>query len=524
MPPRSKALQRLILYHANILTMNPLMPTASAVVIERDRIRWVGEDADIGRWKTSSSVLLDCQGKTLIPGFIDAHCHIFAFAAGLLSLDLSPRDVRSIQEIKAAIRKRAESLPTGSWIRGRGYNEFYLEERRHPKRKDLDEAAPRHPVRIIHRSGHASVLNSIALRMAGISLETPEPDGGMIDRDIHTGEPTGLLLDMEDHPALKEAAHLSQEQIESALAIASKDYLSLGITSIHDATPYDSVSQWETLATLKAQGRFQPRVWKMMGASFLLSLRQAGLAFQGGDEYLKVGAVKIIVNETSGALYPSAKELRGEIMEAHGAGFPVAIHAVEASTLEAAIEALEYANRLDPHPNIRDRIEHCSVCPPSLIDRLRKLKAVVVTQPAFLYYHGERYLSEIPESDLPWLYRVGSIIKAGIMVAGSSDSPVIPNNPLVGLYAAVTRRAATGEVLGRDEALEPSKALSLITTRAAYAAGEEASKGKIAPGYLADLVLLSHDPTKAFPEALPDIKIEKTILGGMPVWDKDQQS
>ena len=187
--------------------------------------------------------------------------------------------------------------------------------------------------------------------------------------------------------------------------------------------------------------------------------------------------------------------------------------------MEAAITALEYAHSHLPQPSRRHRIEHCSQCPPHLLERLNKLQAVVVTQPPFLYYNGERYLATVPADRLQWLYRIRSFLNSGLIVAGSSDSPVVPDNPLVGIYAAVTRQTESGQPLLPEECISASQALAMYTINAAYASFEEGIKGSITQGKLADMVLLSDDPTKIPPEQIEDIKVEMTIIDGKVVWE-----
>ncbi|MDP2954023.1 MAG: amidohydrolase family protein, partial [Chloroflexota bacterium] len=241
---------------------------------------------------------------------------------------------------------------------------------------------------------------------------------------------------------------------------------------------------------------------------------RAGYAFGSGDEDLRLGAVKIVLEETTGSLTPSREVLREQIVQAHRAGFQVALHAVEETTLEAAVEALEHALGRYPRRDHRHRIEHGSVCPPPLLRRLRALKVVVVTQPSFLYYSGERYRAEVPPYQQPWLYRVKSFHRAGLRPAASSDAPVVPPNPVMGLYAAVTRKSQEGVALLPEEAISPQGALEMYTRNAAYAAFEERAKGSLVAGKLADLVLLNHDPTAVSPDEIKDIRVEKTILGG----------
>ncbi|MEE8619280.1 MAG: amidohydrolase family protein, partial [Dehalococcoidales bacterium] len=212
-------------------------------------------------------------------------------------------------------------------------------------------------------------------------------------------------------------------------------------------------------------------------------------------------------------------ELNRQARSAHQAGFQLAIHAVEQSTVKAAITALEYVHSQLPQTGRRYRIEHCSQCPPELLKRLSRLQTVVVTQPPFLYYSGERYLATLSASQLQWLYRIKSFLDNGLIVAGSSDCPVVPDNPLVGIYAAVTRQAESGQQLSPRERISTSKALTMYTVGAAYASFEEDTKGSITQGKLADMVILNSDPIKSPPERIKDIQVEMTIIGGKVVWE-----
>jgi len=257
----------------------------------------------------------------------------------------------------------------------------------------------------------------------------------------------------------------------------------------------------------------------MSGVDTVSQFREAGLVTGSGDSQLRLGGVKVVLSEATGQLYPPQPELNQQVLDTHRAGFQLAIHAIQQSTVEAAITALEYAHSQLPQAGRRHRIEHCSECPPRLLERLKKLQAVVVTQPPFLHYSGERYLVTVPADRLQWLYRIKSLLNSGLIVAGSSDSPIVPDNPLVGIYAAVTRQAEAGQQLLPEECISASQALTLYTINAAYASFEDSIKGSITLGKLADIVLLSNDPTKAPPEQIKDIKVEKTIIGGEVVWE-----
>jgi len=509
----------LVLKNANVITMNPGQPRAELVVVNGDRISLVADSDVLDSLPLADTRIIDCQGMTVIPGFNDAHCHVFSFIRKLLSVDLSPDTVSSIADIKAAIRHRARNIPPRQWITGTDYNEFYLTERRCPHRWDLDEAAPDHPVVISHRSLHACVLNSLALSRAGITQQTPEPPGAMIDRELDSGEPSGILYEMLGFIREKVLPPLTPEDLTRGIALANHQYLTLGITSLQEATVSNNLSRWQTFCQFRDSGRLNSRVALFIGAQARQQCAQAGLSPGYGDHRLRLGGVKIIINETTGKLRPPPAELNELVLDAHRAGFQLAIHGIEERTVAAAIAALEYAQHHLPQAGKRHRIEHCSECPDHLLQRLRRLPAMVVTQPPFIYYGGERYLATLSPPQLKSLYRINSFLTAGLVVAGSSDSPVVPNNPLVGIYAAVTRQAESGQTVPPAEAISPSQALALYTVNAAYASGEEAIKGSITPGKLADLVVLSNDPTAVPPPEIPDIRVMVTIIGGKVVWE-----
>lgn len=509
----------LILYNAKVITLEPQQPRAELVAIAGNRILGVAAKGDINLFIGKGTRLINCEGRTLLPGFHDAHCHPLAYAASLLSVDCRPSAVRSIGELKTRIRQQAERLPQGAWIKGAGYNEFYLAEKRHPSRRDLDKAAPYHPVKISHHSSHACVLNTLAMQLVGVSTETPEPPGGLIDRDWETGEPTGLLLEMNTYVE-KAIPPPSWDEVEKGIRLANRHYLSQGITSLQDASWDNAPQRWRIFQQLKEKGELASRLSMMIGLEAWEELTGKVLPAGKDNVQLRLGAVKILLDETTGSLYPSREELLQQILQAHRAGFQVAIHALEESTVEAAATALEKVLTQIPQEDHRHRIEHCSVCPPYLIERLARIKAVIVTQPPFLYYSGERYLETVAKEQLRWFYPFGSLLQRGLKVAASSDSPVVPSSPLIGIYAAVTRKAETGQTLLSQECISPGQALEMYTINAAYASFEEKLKGSIAPGKLADLVLWDADPTQVPAEKIKDIQVLLTIIDGKVVWEK----
>jgi len=509
----------LILKNANVITVDPGQPSAELVAVKGDKIMLVGGNERLEEVRGARTKTIDCQAKTVVPGFNDAHCHIFSFLRKLLSIDLSPSSVSSISDIKAAISHQAQNTPPGQWISGTDYNEFYLAEKRHPTRWDIDEVAPNHPVILSHRSLHACVLNSLAFSLAGITRETPEPPGTLIARDLTDGEPNGLLFEMLGHVREKVMPSLSEEELDKGVALANEHYVSQGITSLQDATFVNDFTRWQHYHRFKETGKLKSRVYMMVGVETMKEFQEAGLASGSGDSQLRLGGVKIVPSRVGGELHPPQPELNQQVLDAHQAGFQLAIHAIQESTVEAAIIALEYAYSQLPQAGRRHRIEHCSECPPHLLERLNRLQAVIATQPPFLYYSGERYLVTVPTEQLQWLYRIKSFLDNGLVVAGSSDSPIVSNNPLVGMYAAVTRKAESGQQLLPQECISASQALALYTVNAAYASFEEDIKGSITQGRLADIVLLSDDPIKAPQEQIKDIRVEMTIIGGKVVWE-----
>jgi predicted amidohydrolase YtcJ len=509
----------LILHNANIMTMDTGCPSAQLVAVGGDKITLVGDNARLGEMRGAKTRVIDCGGKTVVPGFNDAHCHLFGSIRKRRTIDLGPDSAKSIAEIKAAIRKSAQTTPKGEWVVGSDYHEFYLAEKRHPTRRDLDEAAPNHPVVLFHRSLHACVLNSKALVLAGIGRDTPEPRGGVIERELDSGEPSGVLFEMVSHVRQKVLPPLSEEEFAEGITALNQHYLEMGITSLQEASMSNYHARWETLKRFKDKGTLKSRVAMMFGFDSLGQFQKEGLTFGSGDSGLRLGGVKFLLSEARGRLQPPLEELKRQALAAHDAGFQVAIHCVEPGTVEAALTTLEYINSRSPIEGRRHRLEHLSECPPELLQRLKRLKAMVVTQPVFIYHSGERYLATVSPERRRWLYRIKSCHDAGLTVAGSSDSPVAPDNPLLGIYAAITRKAQSGQQLLPEEAISIQQALAMYTTKAAYASFEEDIKGSITAGKLADMVILSADPLRSSPEQVKDIRVEMTIIGGEVVWE-----
>ena len=509
-----------LLCNARVVTMRQYGPSSAwFVAVNGGTISGVGDAEEAARYKGPHTREVDCQGMTLIPGFNDAHCHLMAFASSLLGVDCRPESAGSITQVVEAIGRRANRTRTGNWIRAYGYDEFFLAEKRHPTRWELDGAAPHHPVRLDHRTGHASVLNSRALELLNISWDTPDPVDGIIEREETGGEPTGVLYEMGGLIRARMVSHLDEEELTERVRTVNDLLLSRGITSVQDAGAGNDLRRWQTFRKLKDGGHLRPRVSMMVGAQHAKSFFDAGLGPDSGDDDLKLGAVKFMLSLATGTLHPIREELQHMVSWAHEKGFQLAFHAVEHEAVEAATDSILNALVALPRPYARHRIEHCSECPAPVLKVLKASGALVVTQPRFIYDNGEKYLAMVDEGLLPDLYPLGSLTNAGVLLAAGSDAPVSYPDPLLGIYSAVTRRTRDGSALSPSQAITADAALKMHTANGAYASFDERVKGSIEVGKLADLVLLDGDPRAVEPEAIKEISVAMTMVGGDVVWE-----
>ncbi len=499
------------------MTMDARQPNAQSVAVCGDRIVWTGADAELPAFAGTGMRVVDCGGGTLLPGFHDAHLHLLAYAASLDSVDCRPGQVSSIADICQQIAIRAARTPRGEWVSTWGYDPFYLAERRHPTRWDLDRAAPHHPVRLNHRSGHACVLNSLAMDRVGIADNTDEPRGATIARDLESGTPNGLLLEMENflHGRIPRP---SASELSAQFGRAARTLLSLGVTSIQDATHNNSIDRWGLFQHLSGQGMPLPRITLMPGAGHIADFADAGLSFGSGSDRLRIGHAKIMVTASAGFPTSSSNDLKTIMRGYTSLGFPVAVHAVEAevirSVAEAISESLTLPSRCPPH-----RIEHCSETPPEVLEQVVECGASVITQPGFVHNQGDRYLAEVSSEIQPYLYRAASLAACDVDVAFSSDAPVSEPDPMKALYAAVTRRTSSGNSLGGHETMDIGAALRAYTLEPARVTCIDDRLGSLTPGSLADMTLFDEDLQTVEPTSLLGIAPAMTILAGQVVWE-----
>ena len=517
--PSASLTADLLLYGGTVLTQNPAQPTAEAVAITADTIIAVGSESALRPLVSPRTQTLSCAGRTVLPGFIDPHLHLFAWASRFCGADLS--QVRSIPELRQSLAACLPHTRPREWLRGYGYDEFFLAEKRHPTRQDLDAVSRDQPILLRHRTGHAAVLNSVALQKAGIDRNFVPPRGGNVERDA-AGEPTGILYELEAFLRTV-IPPLPADSFGAGIKKAGQELLRLGVTSFHDASAGNSLETVSLFRKLKTDTQLVPRVTVMIGIDAFPQLQgvqqDAGLRPFSGDNQVRLGSIKIMLHESQGSLYPDPTTLREMVWQAHQHGFQLAFHAVEEAAIGVALDAVAYAQQRLRRTDHRHRIEHCSLCPEPFLEQLAATGCVVVTQPGFLYWYGEKYTAKVDPALHNWLYRNKSLLTTGIPVAGSSDCPIAPLAPLTSLQAAISRQSRTGNTVNPQERLSLSEALSLFTSAAAWVGFEEDTKGRIAPGLLADLIVLDGDITTAQVEAIGSLSVATTIVGGKVVWN-----
>ncbi len=473
---------------------------ADAVAIAEGLVVAVGNSSELARLATADTQVIDCGGRAIVPGIVDAHCHLFAAAATLNSVDCRPTAAPDVATVVNVLREAAANAD--GWIRGYGYDDSPVGLGRHLSRHDLDTVATERPVRVEHRSGHACVLNSAGLVAVGIGDDTPDPPAGVIVRD-DAGVPTGLLLEMNGW--LRERIGPSYDADAAPLRRLAQQLSEYGITAVTDAGPDNGIERWRAFEDSISNGLLNQRVTMMVGVGKLHDMRQAGLGFGdvAGNGLLKVGHAKIMLTASSGRLHPHPDELSEIVERAHGMGYPVAIHAVEQDAVVAAALAIMD----NPTPVGRDRIEHCGECPPDVAELVAQSGALVVPNTGFIHYDGERYLRTVPGELLSHLYPAGALDALGVPVALGSDAPVVEPNPWASMAAAVNRRTAQGDQLGGVGLPSVADALDMHTGR-----------NRIAPGYPADIAVVEPDPFTTPLANLPAVRAVLTVVGGRVVW------
>ena len=519
----------LILTNGKIITVDDEFSIRDTVVVDDGRILETG-GAEL-TLKYQSEETVDLQGKVLMPGFNDSHTHIRGRPQRYIELG----DVSSISEIQDLIRTKITEIGEGEWVTGYGWSEDELEEGRRPLRADLDAAAPNNPVILTRAGGHSAVVNSSALNRADVTLATPQPEGGVIERG-QDGQLNGVIRERQELVG-RLVPDSTYEELIASLETNLNDLLRLGITSITDASkPPGQFAMWEELyrtAKLplpRSQVQFQ---WFDVDG-----INDVKARVGKGTDFLKIGPIKVFADggftgpaaytlepyrnqgEYRGYLNMPPRKLAAHLNEIHDAGWQIGIHAIGDAAIVMVVNILADALERNPREDHRHYLNHFSMRPPELtMDLMAEHQIHITQQPNFTYTLEGRYVDNLDGWRLQHNNPLRSPMDHGIKVAISSD--ILPIGPMVGIYAAVTRKGMTGTVYGADEAITREEAIRAYTATGAYLNFEEDIKGSIEPGKFADMIVLSDDILSVTDEQIMDIQVLGTYVDGKLVYSRD---
>ena len=526
---------------ARVVTMGDDAPEAFAV--SGERVVGTGTVADL-RGRFHDAEVVDFGVATIVPGFNDAHAHLAVAAEDMLHLDLSIDAVGSLAEISVVLREQAKHTPPGGWIRGSRYDDAKMPEGRVLTRWDLDEISREHPILILQVAGHWGVVNSKALELGGIDESTEEPFGGKFGRDGN-GRLNGLLFeqaifDFAYPQATKRAQTIAPpstpEDRQRGLRRAMHAFHAAGITSVTDAMvgPADITLFQEA----QKRGALTMRINMLLHYEHYGLLAKLAVRTGSGTDRLRLGGIKGFVDgaiggrtclleqpfegttDDYGMQTTSDADLRDIVRMVHLDGNRVCVHANGDRAIGKLLDQLEAAQREKDRPHLHHRIEHCSVVNAEILARMKALHAIAVPFGSYVHYHGAKLLEWYGAQRLERMFAHRAFLDAGVAVAGSSDYPCGPYQPLLALQSCVTRTGGDGAPLGLSQRITAAEALALYTTSAAYASDEHDVKGRLAPGYVADFVVLDDDPLTADPMTLGSLGVAATYVGGEQVWSR----
>ncbi|WP_408007365.1 amidohydrolase [Pseudalkalibacillus sp. A8] len=526
-------------FNGEVIAVDAQFAVHEAVAVYENHILSVGTNEKILATTDENTEIIDLKGKSLLPGFIDAHAHLELYGTSLLGVN--GKEVEDIRELQQKLEEAAQSTPRGEWIRGWGYNQNNLADGRHLTRWDLDEVSTEHPIIVVRTCGHISCVNSKALDMAEISNSTADPPGGKYVRE--NDELTGLLLEAA-HMNMFLLANYSESEILKGLELASQDYLAMGITSVHDAGGYgpDHIRYLQRAVQDK---KVKQRVYALYGSlkdspGMVEKGLESGMMTGLGDEWFKIGPAKVFIDgsssgptaktrapytsnpKDSGILYLNQEELDSILGKAHEKGWQITAHAIGDQAVEMMIGSIHRALEQYPRSNHRHRIEHAGMTPPDLVEKIKALEVVPIPNPAFVYEFGDGYIKDYGER-IHTIFPLKSFADHGIPFAIGSDSPITTVNPLYGIHAAVNRQSKSGSLVGDTQKITVQEAIKAYTWYGAYASNEDHIKGSIEVGKLADFVVLSDSILECETDRLKDLKVEMTVLDGEIVVSKSSR-
>jgi predicted amidohydrolase YtcJ len=527
--------------NATILTMDDARTTATGLWVRGDRVQAVGRAEDLRSMAGPNAAVVDLGGATVLPGLIDAHCHISVVAYLLSGCDVSQPGCPDIASIQRALREQAAKTPEGAWVTGGGFVEYKLAEKRYPTRWDLDEAVPDRPAIIYHTSYHGCVVNSKGLFEAGYGDDSPDPPGGLLLRN-EEGVCNGVILEAPSFALLNRNLDagfglMTPAGRADAVARACAYYAALGVTSVMDAGISTSNMSFRAFRDAEVAGKLGVRVSAAINQASAGWLVDGGITSGFGSDRLQVSGVKVFsdggmssrtaaVEEPypvppfgTGILFHEKPELIEIIRRYNDAGLQVCVHAQGDRAIRTVLEAFEEVIGRGSGNPLRHRIEHGGCLYPDLLPLAAAVGIHVVSQPAFFSLLGDGFFEAFGDDSAQQLYAFASIRKAGLKVGGSSDSPVITAAALLGIRDAVARTTASGRSIGAGERLTVDDALSIYTRDAAWLIHAERDRGTLEAGKLADFVALAENPLEVEPDLIADIRVLRTVVGGETVFE-----
>jgi predicted amidohydrolase YtcJ len=508
-----------VIVNANVLTMDPTRPAATGFAIDGKRIAAIGAGPELG----PAANVVDLGGRTVVPGFIDAHTHFGPLVLSATEVNLQDPPMPNIPAIQERIATAVAKARPGDWVRAFGYGDEQLAERRHPTRWELDEVAPDNPVIVIHWGYHRLVANSAALALAGVDRNHPEIAGGVLHRDAD-GELNGLLTEAGTNGVLQTAIDAvmaaNAGELNAWVEAECRHHLEQGITAVHDAWVSP---KFEILFRAAAEAGSLPLYYTPLRGHYegLFGspapwLEPGAIDQHNMPDHFRTGGIKLFASGVwESVIYYSQDELNSLMARAHTMDLAVAVHVSSDAGTEMAIRAAEHTHSVSPSGSAPIRLEHFFWSTDAGIARLKRSGAGVVTQPGSMWRFGSR--TSRPMAEGVKRIPIASLAEAGVPVAFSSDAPCFPVSPLIGVCAAVTRQNRAGESIAPAEAITPYEALRMYTLGAAWANATDNVEGSISPGKLANFAVLSADPTAVDPHAIRDIKVEETWVDGVRV-------
>ena len=522
---------------------------AEAVAIRDGRVLAVGSLSEVEGAVAPAARRVDLGGRIAIPAFNEAHMHLLSYGLGLSQVNLRPESgVRSLDTVLSRISAAAAKTPKGEWVLGRGYDHGELDIGRHPTAEELDRAAPNHPVFIVRTCGHVAVANSAAMRLAGVGHNTPDPEGGAIER--RNGKLTGLFAERAMRLIRDQMPEPSVAAMVDAIDLAGRNLAELGFASASDMNVgmTGGMAEIEAYRQAASDRRLHQRMWQVLSGNpegIAAKAWEAGMrpnvaAGAQAEEMLAWGGMKVFGDGSAGGLTAAFFEpylesagggigifcfpdeaMQRMLAHYHRQGWQLDIHAIGDAAIEQVLVAMEMADAADaPILGRRHRIEHCGFLNAGQRKRMLKGGIIPVPQPLFIYEFGDLYVKNLGYDRAAASYPMRTWVDEGHHPAASSDSPVCSVDPFQNLFTMVTRKTNRGTVIGGEQRITPEEAVHCYSWCGAYSQFAEAHRGTLAPGMLADVTVLSRDIFACDPEEILTTQADITLRGGVPIFDR----